>query len=266
MYSDNEGSKQQMGSPKTKNEKVEFKMTKTTTAKKEKKVNPKIAAFLKEQEAKKKAEAERIANLKGFEKEIHEKQLAVQEAIAAKKKIEAELAKAKDVEKAIHREIQHMNAIQKMASWTANNSMKWYKEDAKYLRDEAWKYYQKLVTTVLEATITIAERTDMKKFKYEVSVSGHSTSFTGEEYSFNGGTYKDYDAMKKVDRVWAQVPNTTNWGYVPVEGVTPLELTKKFAKREDAEAYAEEWKKRIEKHYKKELKLDRDMLKRAMKK
>lgn len=242
------------------------KTTKKVSAKEKKELlmkNPKLAAFVKEQEAKAKAEAERIANLKGFEKEIYDMQVKAKEANNRVKEIEAELSKAKDAEKELRKEIQHMNAVQKMAGWEANNSMKWYKEDAEAWRDQAWKYFWKLRTATLDLYITVCERTDMKKFKYEVSVSGHKTSFNGDPYSMGGGTYNDHDAIKKVNHTWKD-PGTGRYAYVLNEGAP--ESTKKFSKLEDAEAFAKEWMKLIDNHFKAELKKDRDMMKKAMKK
>jgi hypothetical protein len=244
----------------------------TTTTKKEKalkearKNNPKLDAFLKEQEAKKKAEAERIANLKGFDKLIHETELKAKEANNRVKEIEAELAKAKDAEKEILKEIQHMKVVQKMAGWETNNSMKWYKEAGTAYREQAWKYYWKLKTATLDLYITVVERTDMKKFKYEVSVSGHRNSFQGGENGFNGGIYRDNDAITKVNHTWGEMETAngrTTWTYILNEGAP--ESTKKFSKLEDAEAFAKEWMKLIDNHYKAELKKDRAMLKEALK-
>lgn len=227
-----------------------------------KKSNPKLAAFIAEREKEAKAEAERIANLKGFDKLVYDTELKAKEANNRVKEIEKKLEEAKSVEKEIRKDIQHMKAIQKMAGWEANNSMKWYKEDSEVWRDQAWKYYWKLRTTTLDLYITVCERTDMKKFKYEVSVSGHRTSFQGDSYSFNGGTYKDHDAIKKVNHTWGEVPGSSRYDWVPNEGA--LESTKKFAKLEDAETYAKQWMKLIDTHYKAALKKDRDMLKQAL--
>jgi hypothetical protein len=160
-----------------------------------------------------------------------------------------------------------MNEVAKMVKWTErNNTMKWYKTDTEelnYRSNYDWRYYWKLQTAVLDVYITISERTDMKKFKYEVSVHGEKISFSGDAYSFNGGVHRDHDAIKKVNHTWGQLPNSNSYGYVPNEGAP--ENTKKFAKLEDAESFAKQWMDLIEKHYKVELKKDRDLLKVAKK-
>lgn len=166
----------------------------------------------------------------------------------------------KKEEDTLLQEIQYMNRIQAMSNYEKPASMNWEIEDwdTKYRNEYAWKKAHKLRTAQIDVLITLAERTDMKKFKYEVRVSGHKETFPTSSYTSG---YNDHEAVKKLTHTWMNIPNSTRWDYVQNEGAP--DMVKKFASLTEAEEFVAEWKGIINKGFAQEIKQDRHLLRLA---
>lgn len=201
---------------------------------------------------------EKEDNAVGVERMIYDMMKKQKEQEKKRQELEEKVRQAKSAEAETFQQLRYLRGIQAMAGYTTPPSMKWEVEDREigygYADKYVWKKAHNLRTAQLDAYISIAERKDLKKMKYEVTVSG---SFTKADTG-----YANHDAIKKLVQTWQQLPNSTSYGYVQNEGAPGI--IEKFKSVEEAESFVKTWKDLINKGFAKEIKEDRKLLKLAL--
>ncbi|KQY83606.1 hypothetical protein ASD24_29660 [Paenibacillus sp. Root52] len=106
--------------------------------------------------------------------------------------------------------------------------------------DYEWIQHHELNIATLRFDIAVVKKRKLKKYKYLVVVSG-ALLYVSENINAVGDTYKDYDYVK------------TKYGN------DELELQKKFVNHEDALAYVELWKARLELDHSEKIQEEREI-------
>lgn len=200
-------------------------------------------------------EQERRNNAVGIERLIYD--MEDKETAQTKKRqdLEQKARDAKNKEEELGHMVRYYKKIKDMAGWSSKPTLDWtVKEgDVTHLKDYAWRMYHELQTPQIDVDVILSERTDMKKFKYQVTVTGSKTRAESG--------YQDRDAVKKLTHTWMEVPGSTRWDYVQDFGTPDMEM--KFSKLEDAQEFVKQWRDIINKGFAKELKQDRKFFKVA---
>lgn len=155
-------------------------------------------------------------------------------------------------EKAL-RQATRLNRIAYMATW---NSMDWRNTIEKF---EGHSYhgtkriaFWELDTSTLDFDISLNEDLNLKKWKYVVKVTACKRTLGESPSSIHGG-YTDHDYGKNKYMTYVK--------YGVYEDIKGQELTKKFAKQSEAEAYVEQWKNRLCEDHKELIEADKELLK-----
>lgn len=113
-------------------------------------------------------------------------------------RLEEQLRIAKDNQSRISGEVRRLKRIDALSTCTANLPYEWNidKYDASSYGKYAWKEVHRYRTAVYEFTAVITERTDLKKFKWEISFSGNKESYRYKD------SYTDRSYVKNKAEEW----------------------------------------------------------------
>jgi hypothetical protein len=194
--------------------------------------------------------------------------LALKEADAnkARRELEDKARKLNTEEEDLRSEQRYMNEMLKLASRTPKPTLDWVitypdvSNDYAWCKDIAHQERMNLNTGSIDITITISERSDMKKYKHEVKVYGTATHYSSTSWQSN---YNDRDVLDRITCTWSEDPADGRYKWMPTENF--LEPQRKFSKLEDAQEFASAWQTRIEEGLAEQIERDRATFKLASK-
>jgi hypothetical protein len=159
-------------------------------------------------------------------------------------RLKDELSKATTDMEQKQRDLIKLKTIQSMAGWTGEHrAYNWTltKNEASTYSKLAWSEVMRFKTSTLEFCIIIKERTNLKKLKWEVNVTGICETLRTASYKNDG--YRDHDYIKDMYMKSEYINFSRQWRVDPTKG--GLDVLSKFKSEAEARAYATAWRERL---------------------
>jgi len=135
-----------------------------------------------------------------------------------------------------------------MVNWT-EKPYTWHcrKQEGSSYQKVAWYEVYEYKTVNYEFTISMKERTDLKKMKWEVSVRGQKLTLAGDKYNHKNlgdsvhDTYRDQDYLIKKYRNYHYDNTSSSWICSEEPGKEFIDLEQKFSSEAKARTWANAW-------------------------
>lgn len=187
------------------------------------------------------AKKQAVGTLVKFEDMLNKAFENMKKAEAVRKQKEEEARLAKKEEEMCGREVTRLNRIAYLAGFE-RNTMVWtlthetVNDSPSKYNPRAWSKTWELNTSMLDFSIHLTERTDMKRDKWEVKVRAWHRTLSERGHEIHGGyTNHTYGQEKYAKYI----------SYGNYEDTPGQELTKKFKSLKEAEAFVNAWKERL---------------------
>lgn len=190
---------------------------------------------------------------------------------------EAELSKLKDQVKALETKIAEeqraknfLYKIYSMSNWSEKpyewNCRKW--EGTTY-GNTAWEEFYTFRAAKLELKVAIKERKDLKKMKWEVTVSGEELRIAKGDYSgyklgdHIGDDWRDTSYLKKKYMDYHYDNDTRSWVCLPDPKQDNLVLEMKFDNEAKARTWAKCWMNKLAEDHKDVIEYEKSLMKQS---